>query len=76
MQEETSSYRQLSEEDEELRFQKKKRCHNCKKLIAHNATLCYFCGEEADAGSFKKPLWVVWTALVLIAVLGIFFLFF
>lgn len=52
---------------ESLDFSKKAVCPHCKKPIAHDATMCYFCGEDVPPAA--KPKWVVWATAIFIIVL-------
>ncbi len=70
MPEERFDFKQVSEEDENLNFAKLKPCPNCKKSIPEDATMCLYCGEEVKESS--KPAWVIWTAILLIVIFGIF----
>ncbi|MCP4653079.1 MAG: hypothetical protein GY858_06835 [Candidatus Omnitrophica bacterium] len=63
-------YKEVSESEEKLNYAKLIECPYCKKQIAHDATMCYFCGEEVDYK--QKSSWVSWVAiLVLITFLAL-----
>ncbi len=67
MPEDSFDFKQVSEEKDELDYEHLVECPHCKKPIAEDATLCYYCGEEVDLG--KKSSWPVWLGLILIALL-------
>jgi hypothetical protein len=74
MPEDYFDFHTASEEQEELDYKHLVECPHCKKPIPQNATMCYYCGEEITFG--KKPLWIIWTAIVLIIIfLGFIILF-
>ncbi len=41
-------FESLSEEEEKLDFGRLKTCPSCKKPVASDATICYFCGSDLE----------------------------
>ena len=63
-------FKSTSEEEEKLDYNKFKSCPNCKKSIAHDATICYFCGREIIYKS--KASLVGWIVVALAIILSAF----
>jgi len=66
-------FKSISEEPESLDFKNLEPCPKCRKSIPSDATMCLYCGEEVYRSS-PKPVWVVWTAIILIIIFASFFL--
>lgn len=62
-------YQSISEEKEELDFNKLIPCPKCKKPIPHDATMCLYCGEEVVFQRKKSKIAWVWIALIVIFIL-------
>jgi len=66
MEEGNFDYKQAIEEEEKLDFNNLKDCPNCKKPIASDATMCYFCGQEVVSAD-KSP-WLAWVIVATIII--------
>ncbi|MFH1504249.1 MAG: hypothetical protein ABIH08_02500 [Candidatus Omnitrophota bacterium] len=64
MNSENFDYQSVSEEQEELNFDKLAPCPDCKKPIPQDAAMCLYCGKKVSRG--KKPAWFIWLAVFLI----------
>jgi|TARA_B100002003_G_C13848506_1_gene416025 hypothetical protein len=62
-------FHQATEEEENLDYNKLKPCPKCKKPIACDATMCYFCGSSLEV--LSKPLWIVWVAVIIVIIFAI-----
>lgn len=63
-------FQSFSQEEEKLDYKHLKPCPNCKKPIASDATICYFCGQ--DVVYHTKGSWLSWliaAGLVIILIL-------
>lgn len=71
--EEQFNFKSVSEEEERLDYNHLEPCPNCKKPIAYDATICYFCSQ--DVSRQGKTTWVGWIAagLVIIFILALIF---
>lgn len=67
-------YQSMSEQDDRLDCSQTKTCPHCKKAIAVDATICYFCGQ--DFACQTKRSWVSWVVGSLIAALILSMLFY
>jgi len=65
-------YKVVSEESDDLDFEKLVPCPHCKKPIPHDATMCLYCGQESVWR--KKSPWVTIVVALLIVALLILFL--
>jgi predicted nucleic acid-binding Zn ribbon protein len=72
MDESDFDFKSLSQEPENLSFEKLISCPHCGKPIPAEATMCLYCGETVNLSA--KPAWVVWTAIGLIIIFLIFLL--
>jgi len=57
-------YQSVSEQPEDLDFNKLTPCPHCKKPIPHDATMCLYCGRDVAAGG--RPAWFVIAAVLLV----------
>ena len=64
MNQESFDFQSLSEQEEQLDFDKLIPCPHCKKPILQDAGMCYYCGRDAIV--YKKPRWVVWVAIIVV----------
>ena len=64
-------FHQATDEEESLDYNKLKPCPKCKKPIAQDAVICYFCGQDVIRPG-KTP-WAGWVAagLIIIFILSI-----
>ena len=65
-------FESISQEEENLDFNKMLSCPKCKKPIPHDSISCYYCGETVAFS--KKSNWVVVTAIAIIIVFVLFIL--
>ncbi len=61
-------YQSVSEEPEQLDFDKLISCPHCHKPIPHDATLCYYCGKETSSPGGAG--WMTWVVIVLIIIVA------
>ena len=73
MGEDQFDFKSVSESNEELDFNRLIPCPHCKKPIPFNATMCLYCGEGVT--THKKSNWIVWTAIFLLIIFIVFYLF-
>ncbi|MCF7908205.1 MAG: hypothetical protein K9L86_04995 [Candidatus Omnitrophica bacterium] len=66
-------FESVSDQEDRLDYDNLKPCPKCQKLIACDATICYFCGQ--DVSYQEKTSWVGWVVafLVIVFVLSILF---
>ena len=72
MQEGNFDFKSVTEEPEDLDFSNLVPCPHCKKPIPRDALNCLYCGRSVDV--YNKPLWLIWTAVLLIVIFIVFFL--
>lgn len=70
MPEDFFDFESLEEPENSLDYENLIECPHCKKLIAEDATLCYFCGEEVNFK--KKSSGGSWAILIFIFLLTIY----
>lgn len=73
MDEEYFDFRDVTEENEQLDFDRLISCPHCEKPIPQDATMCLYCGEETT--SHKRSIGLAWVAVIVLIVFIIFCLF-
>jgi RNA polymerase subunit RPABC4/transcription elongation factor Spt4 len=70
MSDEGFDFQEITEEPQEHDFERMVPCPHCRKPIPQDSTLCYYCGKDTTV--VKKPLWVVWAAIITVIAFGLF----
>ena len=63
-------FQSFSEEPEQQDYGKLLPCPHCEKPIPQDALMCLYCGKQVHFA--RRPLWVVWTAIVLVIIFILF----
>jgi len=53
---------------DDLDFSRTRICPHCHKPIAHDATICYFCGEDVPYEDKPSRPWVTITAIIMVII--------
>jgi len=64
-------FKSASEEEENLDYAHQEPCPHCKKLIARDATICYFCGQDVARKGKVFPVGWLAAGLIIILILSI-----
>tara|TARA_B100000315_G_C14412942_1_gene511863 strand:+ start:236 stop:472 length:237 start_codon:yes stop_codon:yes gene_type:complete len=64
--EEKFDFESISQESEELSFDKLLPCPHCNKPIPQESTMCLYCSEEVNFYGSKRPIWVIVTAVIVL----------